>query len=86
MDATANRLPKDNRTRPTADPQVLLDVPSLAERLSVTQRFVLRLIAEDRVPYLKIGKFIRFDPAQIENWLDDQRVQPPSPGQLTSFG
>ncbi len=76
MEAIATRVPKDNRTRPSVDPQVLLDVPTLAERLSVTQRFVRRLIAEDRVPYLKIGKFIRFDPAEIENWLDDQRVQP----------
>ncbi len=53
---------------------LLIDVPTLAAQLSVTIRFVRRLIAEDRVPYLKIGKFIRFDPSEISEWLDEQRV------------
>lgn len=34
----------------------LIDVPALAVELGVTQRFVRRLVAEDRVPFLKIGK------------------------------
>lgn len=56
------------------DQPLLIDVPTLAAQLSVTIRFVRRLIAEDRVPYLKIGKFIRFDPGEISKWLDEQRV------------
>ncbi|MCP3861170.1 MAG: helix-turn-helix domain-containing protein, partial [Phycisphaeraceae bacterium] len=42
--------------------------------LGVTDRFIRRLVAERRIPFLKIGKFIRFDPAEIEPWLDSQRV------------
>lgn len=52
----------------------LLDVASLANRLGVKERFVRRLIAERRVPFCKIGKFIRFDPFEIEAWLNDRRV------------
>jgi excisionase family DNA binding protein len=52
----------------------LLDVASLAERLGVTERFVRRLVAERRVPFLKLGKFIRFDPRAIESWLDSATV------------
>ncbi len=52
----------------------LLDVPGLAEQLGVTERFVRRLIAERRVPFCKIGKFVRFDPHEIEEWIDRQRV------------
>ena len=33
--------------------------PELAERLGLTGRSVRRLVAEDRVPFLKIGKFSR---------------------------
>jgi len=33
-----------------------------AERLGTTERFIRRLTAENRVPFLKIGKFVRFDP------------------------
>ena len=54
--------------------QTLWDVAGLAQRLGVTERFVRRLIAERRVPFLKIGKFIRFDPKTIDTWLETARV------------
>ncbi len=57
--------------RPTS--RGLIDVAALAERLGVTQRFVRRLTAEDRVPFLKIGKFVRFDPREIDEWVNGQR-------------
>lgn len=52
----------------------LLSIEQLADWLGVTDRFIRRLVAERRVPFLKIGRFIRFDPAEIEHWLDSQRV------------
>ncbi len=52
----------------------LLDITALAERLGVTERFVRRLVAERRIPFLKIGKFIRFEPADVAAWIDQQRV------------
>ena len=53
----------------------LLTSDQLAERLGVTRRHVRRLVAERRVPFLRVGRFIRFDPAQIATWLDLNRVQ-----------
>jgi excisionase family DNA binding protein len=41
--------------------EVLLDIDGLATRLGVTSRFVRRLVEERRVPYLKIGRLVRFD-------------------------
>ena len=58
---------------PTTTPP-LLDVAGLAERLGVTERFVRRLVAERRIPFLKLGKFVRFDPRAIESWLDSATV------------
>ncbi len=52
----------------------LLSIEQLADWLGVTDRFIRRLVAERRIPFLKIGKFIRFDPTEIEPWLDSQRV------------
>jgi excisionase family DNA binding protein len=51
----------------------LLTIDQLAERLGVSTRHVRRLVAERRVPFLKVGKFVRFDPAEIWDWLDDTR-------------
>ena len=52
----------------------LLSMDELAERLGVTQRHVRRLVAERRVPFLRVGRFIRFDPAKIATWLDSSCV------------
>jgi excisionase family DNA binding protein len=47
----------------------LIDIPTLARWLDSTVRHVRRLVAEKRIPYLKVGHFIRFDPEQIRQWL-----------------
>ncbi len=52
----------------------LLTMDELAERLGVTPRHIRRLVAERRVPFLRVGRFIRFDPAKIATWLDSERV------------
>jgi len=58
------------------NPQPLLDIEQAAHRLNVTPRFIRRLIAQRRIDYLKIGKFIRFHPGDLDNWIERQRVQP----------
>lgn len=58
---TADRLPQ------------LLSIEQLAEHLGTSVRHVRRLVTERRVPYLKVGHFIRFDPAEIARWLDQTR-------------
>jgi len=39
------------------------------------ERFVRRLVAARRVPFHKIGKYVRFDPRDIETWLAEYRVE-----------
>jgi excisionase family DNA binding protein len=53
----------------------LLNAAELAERLAITERHVRRLVAERRIPYLKVGRFVRFDPVAVSRWLDDQAVE-----------
>ena len=52
----------------------LLTLSQLAEQLGITVRHVRRLIAERRVPHLKVGKLVRFDPAEIADWFDQHRA------------
>ena len=52
----------------------LLDITGVAERLGVRARYVRRLVAERRIPYIQLGHLLRFDPAQIDEWLDRARV------------
>ena len=47
----------------------LLDVDGVAARLNITVRHVRRLVAERRIPYLKLGNLLRFDPEEVDAWL-----------------
>lgn len=54
----------------------LLDIPALAEHLGVTERHIRRLVFERRIPYIKWGHLIRFDPGEVKAWLDAARKAP----------
>lgn len=54
----------------------LLDLPSVADHLAVSERHVRRLVAERRIPYVKWGHLLRFDPGEIAEWLDGGRRRP----------
>lgn len=74
-DAGARSAPRTNPRDP------LLDVDGVAEALGVTSRHIRRLVAERRIPFIKVGKFVRFDPGELDVWLDQHRVElrrPPS--------
>jgi excisionase family DNA binding protein len=54
----------------------LLDVGAVAKRLCVTERHVRRLVAECGMPYVKAGRFVRFEPAHIAGRITAARVPP----------
>jgi excisionase family DNA binding protein len=51
----------------------LMSIDQLAQRLGITMRHVRRLVADRRIPYIKVGKLVRFDSEEIAQWLDGQR-------------
>jgi excisionase family DNA binding protein len=55
------------------EPRALLDIEGVARLLGVGVRHVRRLVSDRRIPYLKWGHLLRFDPVEIEAWLDEAR-------------
>ncbi len=53
----------------TLDQPALMDLDAVARRLG----HIRRLVAERRIPYLKWGHLLRFDPVEVEAWLDAAR-------------
>lgn len=51
----------------------LLDINGVAERLGVPVRHIRRLVAERRIPYIKWGSILHFDPDEIDAWIDAHR-------------
>ena len=67
-------------SRISTDPEAarstpLLTINEVATRLGVTPRFVRRLVAERRIVFHRIGKFIRFDPVEVDALIDEGRVE-----------
>lgn len=54
----------------------LVDISWVARRLGVKERHVRRLVAERRIPLIKWGHLLRFDPGEIEHWIDEARRAP----------
>jgi excisionase family DNA binding protein len=51
----------------------LLTVDDVAEHLGVNVRHVRRLVQERRLRYVKWGRLLRFDPADIAAFVDEHR-------------
>jgi excisionase family DNA binding protein len=64
--------------------RALLDIEEVAGLLGVGVRHVRRLVADRRIPYLKWGHLLRFDPVEIERWLDEAR-RPVKAGEVVSM-
>jgi excisionase family DNA binding protein len=60
----------------------LLTVQQVAERLNVSENYVRRrLVFERRIPYVKFGRKLRIDLADLEAFIDNGRVAPERYGQ-----
>jgi excisionase family DNA binding protein len=66
------------KTSPSELPH-LLTVTCLAEHLGVDVRHIRRLVAERRIPFIKWGHLLRFDPVEIADWIDQNRRRPGAP-------
>jgi len=53
-----------------------LTLGELAGLLHITERHVRRLVAENRIPYTKVGGRLRFNLARVQAWLDRNSHDP----------
>lgn len=62
--------PHKAATETASSAPMLMDISGVATRLGVPVRHVRRLVAERQIPYIKWRRLLRFDPNEIEVWLD----------------
>ena len=75
----AGQTPEQEASEVAITSSGMLDVEELSEQLGVSVRFVRRLVYERRIPYYKVGKFVRFDPETIDQWVQQNRIDPEGP-------
>jgi excisionase family DNA binding protein len=63
-------------TEPTRPLPELIDITTVAKILGVDARHVRRLVYERRIPIIKWGHLVRFDPDDIAEWINGKRRGP----------
>ncbi|MHB1447191.1 MAG: helix-turn-helix domain-containing protein [Acidimicrobiales bacterium] len=61
----------------------LIDIPTLAKALGVSDRHIRRLVFEGRIPYVKWGHLVRFDEDEVADWLNRCRRGDGGPASAT---
>ena len=57
----------------------LYDVQELAEYLSVSTQWIYERVQLKEIPYIKVGRLLRFQKSDIDRWLEDLKVPPMNP-------
>ncbi len=52
-----------------------LGIEELSQYLGLTKGTLYVWVCQRRLPYLKIGKLLKFDIIEINQWLKDKRVK-----------
>lgn len=52
-----------------------LKTASLAKMLNLSPRYIRQLVADGRLPYVRVGvRTILFDLDQVQGWIDEHRI------------
>jgi len=49
--------------------KILIDVKQLSESTGLSVFTLYSWINQKRIPYVKLGRLVRFDPKKIEKWI-----------------
>lgn len=53
----------------------LMSIQDTAEKLGVRVNTLYDWIHQRKIPYVKVGRLVKFDLSDIDEWLDKRRVQ-----------
>ena len=61
---------------PTQLPKRLLTIQELAEFTGLSIQTIYKMVNQRRIPYVKVGRLLRFDSRLIDDWLQAHTVMP----------
>jgi excisionase family DNA binding protein len=53
----------------------LVDIETVAGSLGISMRQVRRFVANGQIPFVRVGHLIRFDPDELNDWIDARRAR-----------
>lgn len=62
------------KQNPTASPRLLIKAEEAAQMLSISPRLLWSLAQRGEIPQVRIGRSVRYDPADLHAWVQRQKV------------
>ncbi len=53
----------------------LIGITEMAEYLGIRVSTLYSWVSQKRIPYIKLGRLVRFDLRKIDKWLEDKAVK-----------
>lgn len=53
----------------------LLTIEEVSLRLKLSRGAVYQMIARREIPFIKIGRRVRFDDRDLTSWIDQQKIE-----------
>jgi len=54
----------------------LLSIKQTAEYTGLSPHTLYTMVSQRRIPYVKVGRLVKFDPAILERWIQQRTVMP----------
>jgi excisionase family DNA binding protein len=67
-----SQVMKGRQSLPNEDNGQLLTLPQVAERLAVPETYAYELARQNRLPVIRLGKYVRVSAGEFEKWLAQQ--------------
>lgn len=52
----------------------LVKIQDIAEMYNLTESWIRSKIFQREIPFIKLGHLIRFDPVEVDKWLENKRA------------
>ncbi len=69
-------LPQSTRKTTESEDDGIYDVKVLAAYIKVKPRWVYDRVSENAIPFIRVGRYIRFSKTSIDEWLTMKALKP----------
>ncbi len=65
--------------RPEPIARRLISIQEASDYTSLAVNTLYKMVNQRRIPYVKVGRLVKFDLAQLDEWINQQTVMPMVP-------
>lgn len=55
---------------------MVMDIHQLSKEIGISKGGIYHWVSQKKIPYIKIGRNVRFDADAINRWLEKKKVEP----------